>query len=60
MFACLARIALDRGCSRIDWWCLDWNERSIAFYRSVGARPMSGWTVYRVDGQALLDLARSP
>ncbi|MEM1484581.1 GNAT family N-acetyltransferase [Oscillospiraceae bacterium PP1C4] len=57
MFACLARIAVERGCERLDWWCLDWNESSIAFYRRMGAQPMSDWTVYRVDGQALRNLS---
>jgi GNAT superfamily N-acetyltransferase len=59
MFACLARIAVERGCGRLDWWCLDWNEPSIAFYRKMGARPMADWTVYRVAGKALEDLART-
>jgi GNAT superfamily N-acetyltransferase len=59
MFSCLARIAVDRGCERLDWWCLDWNESSIAFYRSMGASPMSDWTVYRVDGERLKKLADS-
>jgi GNAT superfamily N-acetyltransferase len=57
MFACLARIAVERGCGRLDWWCLDWNEPSIAFYKRLGARPMSDWTVYRVDGPSLDRLA---
>lgn len=59
MFACLAKIAVEHGCGRLDWWCLDWNEPSIRFYKSMGAVPMSDWTVYRVDGAALSDLARS-
>lgn len=58
MFACLARIAVQRGCERLDWWCLDWNGKAIEFYKRMGARPMSDWTVYRVDGKALEDLAR--
>lgn len=53
----LARIALERGCGRLEWWCLDWNTPSIAFYRSLGAEPMSDWTVYRITGQTLQDLA---
>lgn len=57
MFSCLAKIAVERGCERLDWWCLDWNEPSIAFYKSMGARPMSDWTVYRVDGKGLQELA---
>jgi GNAT superfamily N-acetyltransferase len=59
MFSCLARIAVDRGCERLDWWCLDWNESSISFYKSMGAEPMSDWTVYRVDGERLKKLADS-
>ncbi|MHC1680523.1 MAG: N-acetyltransferase family protein [Methanomassiliicoccales archaeon] len=59
MFSCLAKIAVDRGCERLDWWCLDWNESSIAFYKSMGAEPMSDWTVYRVDGDRLRKLADS-
>jgi len=57
MFSCLAKIAVDRGCDRLDWWCLDWNESSIGFYKSMGAEPMSDWTVYRVDGDRLKRLA---
>lgn len=57
MFSCLAKIAVDRGCERLDWWCLDWNEPSISFYKSMGAEPMSDWTVYRVDGDRLRELA---
>jgi GNAT superfamily N-acetyltransferase len=57
MFACLAKIAIERNCGRLDWWCLDWNEPSIKFYKKMGAKPMDEWTVYRVDGQALVKLA---
>ncbi|MFO1240307.1 MAG: GNAT family N-acetyltransferase [Sphingomonadaceae bacterium] len=53
----LARIALDRGCARFEWAVLDWNEPAIAFYRSIGARPMDEWTVQRLDGEALRQLA---
>ncbi len=53
----LAALAVERGCGRLEWWCLDWNEPSIAFYRSLGAEPMSDWTVYRIAGQTLRDLA---
>jgi len=59
MFSCLARIALERNCGRLDWWCLDRNLPAIAFYRRMGALPMSDWTVYRVDGQRLVDLSDS-
>jgi len=54
----LAALALERGCARLEWWVLDWNEPAIAFYRSLGARPMDEWTVNRVDGEALEKLAR--
>lgn len=54
----LARIALERGCGRLEWWCLNWNRPSIDFYLSMGAEPMSDWTVYRVAGEALAELAR--
>ena len=54
----LARIAVDRGCGRMEWWCLDWNEPSIQFYRSLGAEPMEDWTVYRLAGETLHRLAR--
>lgn len=49
----LARIALERGCGRLEWWCLDWNQPSIDFYLAMGAKPMKAWTVYRVAGEAL-------
>ena len=49
----LARIALERGCGRLEWWCLDWNQPSIDFYLAMGAEPMKDWTVYRVAGEAL-------
>lgn len=57
IFSCLARICIERNCGRLDWWCLDWNEPSIKFYKRMGAKPMSDWTVYRVEGQALVDLS---
>ena len=49
----LAQIAIERGCRRLEWAVLDWNEPAIAFYRKLGARPMSDWTVWRLDGEAL-------
>ena len=52
----LARIAVERGCGRLEWWCLDWNTPSIEFYRSLGAVPMDEWTVYRIAGKTLLEL----
>ena len=53
----LARIAVDRNCGRFEWSVLDWNAPAIRFYESLGARPLSEWVGYRLEGQALLDLA---
>lgn len=53
----LARIAVERGCGRLEWWCLDWNRPSIDFYLSLGAEPMQDWTVYRIAGDTLATLA---
>lgn len=53
----LASIAKERGCGRLEWWCLDWNKPSIDFYLSMDAEPMSDWTVYRVSGEALDKMA---
>lgn len=55
----MANIAVERGCGRLDWWCLNWNEPSIKFYLSLGAKPMDEWTVYRIDGNTLQELAGS-
>ncbi len=57
MLAFLAKLALERNCGRLEWWCLDWNEPSIQFYKQLGAVPMDEWTVYRVDDEALAELA---
>lgn len=54
----LAAIAVERGYGRFEWWCLDWNEPSIRFYKSLGAVPMDEWTTYRVAGDALTCLAK--
>lgn len=56
----LAAIAVERGCGRLEWWCLDWNRPSIDFYLSLGAEPMSDWTVYRLTGDTLKNLAETP
>ena len=53
----LARIAVERGWGRLEWSVLDWNEPSIAFYKRMGATPMDEWTVFRVTGDALKQLA---
>lgn len=52
----LAEIAVERGCGRLEWWCLDWNKPSIDFYLSLGAEPMTDWTVYRIAGDTLKKL----
>ena len=54
----LARIAVARNCGRFEWNVLGWNEPAIRFYESLGARPLSEWVGYRMEGQALLDLAK--
>jgi GNAT superfamily N-acetyltransferase len=54
----LSAIAVERGCGRLEWSCLNWNKPSIDFYLSLGATPMSDWTVYRVTGDTLTDLAQ--
>jgi len=53
----LAAIAVARGCERFEWAVLDWNAPAIAFYRSLGARPLDDWTVFRLGGDALHALA---
>jgi GNAT superfamily N-acetyltransferase len=53
----LARLAKERGCGRLEWWVLDWNESAIRFYRSLGAQPMDDWTVFRLTGDDLARLA---
>lgn len=53
----LARLAEDRGCGRLEWAVLDWNASAIGFYLGLGARPAAGWSVYRLEGEALGRLA---
>ena len=55
----LARIAVERGCGRMEWVCLDWNQPSIDFYLSLGAKQMDEWTIYRLAGESLQALADS-
>jgi GNAT superfamily N-acetyltransferase len=57
LFAHVARAAVDRGCRRLEWSVLNWNEPAIGFYRRLGAQPMDEWTVYRLDGEALVRAA---
>ncbi len=54
----IAHIAMERGCGRLEWSVLDWNEPAIKFYKKLGARAMDEWTVYRVTGDALKNLAK--
>ena len=61
LFRKLAQVALERGCGRMEWWCLDWNRPSIDFYtKGMGAEPMSDWTVYRLAGETLKQAANQP
>jgi GNAT superfamily N-acetyltransferase len=55
----LAGIATERGCGRLEWSVLDWNTPAISFYRGIGARPVKGWTTYRLTGDALLSFGAS-
>lgn len=57
LFTELARIAAERGCGRMEWACLDWNRPSIDFYLSAGAEPLTDWTIYRLSGDRLHQLA---
>lgn len=52
----VARLAVERGCERMEWSVLDWNTPSIEFYKSLGARPLDDWTIFRVTGEALRQL----
>lgn len=60
IFRELARIALEKGCGRMEWVCLDWNTPSIEFYRSMGAYPMDEWSTYRMEGDVIHRLAEEP
>lgn len=55
----LAKIAVDKKCGRFEWSVLDWNEPAINFYKSLGARPMDEWTVFRIDGVKLKSLSEA-
>ena len=56
LLTAVAQLAVERGCGRFEWSVLDWNQRAIDFYRSIGAKPMSDWTIMRVAGKALEEL----
>lgn len=58
LLARLAQLTLERGCGRLEWACLDWNQPSINFYLSHNAQPMSDWTVYRLTGDTLYAMAK--
>lgn len=60
LLAYVARVAVARRCGRMEWSVLDWNEPAIRFYRRMGARAMDEWTVYRLTGEALTQLASTP
>ena len=55
----LAAIAVERGCGRMEWVCLDWNKPSMDFYRSLSAIPMDEWTIWRITGETLDQLAKA-
>src|SRR5213082_3890746 len=55
----LARIALERGCGRMEWAVLNWNEPAIKFYRALGAKPLDEWTVFRLTRDGIARLAQS-
>lgn len=57
LLAAVARVAVERGCGRLEWSVLDWNKPALDFYRGHGARPLDDWTVYRIDDEALARLA---
>lgn len=59
LLSAVARIAVERGCGRLEWAVLDWNEPALRFYRSLGAKAMDEWTVYRLTGEAIRRLASS-
>ncbi|MEN0107237.1 MAG: GNAT family N-acetyltransferase [Pseudomonas sp.] len=58
LLARLAHLAVERGCGRLEWSVLDWNEPALGFYRRLGARPQDDWTTYRLSGAALGELAK--
>jgi GNAT superfamily N-acetyltransferase len=58
MLQYLAQLAEERQCGRLEWWVLDWNEAAIKFYKRLGAKPMDEWTVFRLTGETLSNLAK--
>jgi GNAT superfamily N-acetyltransferase len=59
LLTALAQLAVERGCHRLEWAVLDWNEPALRFYRSLGAAPLEDWTLYRLSGDALQNLAQT-
>jgi GNAT superfamily N-acetyltransferase len=59
LFTFIAKLAVERGCARMEWTCLDWNAPSIAFYKKMGAQAMTEWTMYRLAGKNLEETANS-
>ena len=58
LFAFMAKLAVKRGCARMEWTCLDWNTPSISFYKKIGAEAMADWTIYRLSGKSLQEAGR--
>jgi GNAT superfamily N-acetyltransferase len=59
LLAHLAGIAVERKCGRFEWSVLDWNQRAIDFYKKLGAKPLSEWTMFRITGDSLVELANT-
>jgi len=59
LLAKLAEIALERGCQRLDWACLNWNTSSIEFYKSIQAKPLDEWTTFRMNTEAMENLVKN-
>ena len=57
LFTRIAALAVEQGCGRLEWACLNWNEPSIAFYKAQGGRPLTEWTTFRIAGETLKNLA---
>jgi GNAT superfamily N-acetyltransferase len=57
LLAAIGKLAVERDCGRIEWSVLDWNTPAIGFYEKLGAKPVSGWTVYRMTGESIHELA---
>ncbi len=59
IFSVLAQIATERNYTRIDWWCLDWNQKSIEFYQPIGASQLSEWKVFRLQDEKIIQLSKN-